>query len=229
MCKEEDRCTHKLTAPPEPRGFWALIACNKAIRREAKAPCLRNTAISIGPCEFGIWFYHLSLHAPSHIQQIRRITIAGPEKFSLGDFAMDTLRAGFPNIQGVGYQCHSPFRRWTKQWRNGRWMIPKYAWKDWASLELTSHFDPSVEFVLEAIVWRHPNNLLPSEPEGPEHMTAVRVFCQGTKDVRDIETLRKMDRMWHTETVDCSPLPEPKRNAMWRTWWRGKKGVDFSW
>ncbi|USP75087.1 uncharacterized protein yc1106_02361 [Curvularia clavata] len=227
MCKEEDRCTHKLTAPPEPRGFWALIASNKVIRREAKAPCLRNTVISIGPYELGRWFCHLVEYAPSHIEQIRRITIAGPDIYHIADFGMKTLKNCFASIESVGYQCFSPFRRWTKHRRNGQWVISNHAWRDWAGLDLNAHFDPSVDFVFEALVWLDPKELLPFKPVGPEHMTAVRVFGRGTKDVYDIEMLRDMDLAWKTETLDCSPLPVPQRGALWRNWWRTKEVETF--
>lgn len=220
MCKEEERCTYKLAAPPEPRGFWALIACNKAIRREAKAPCLRSTVISIRSALLENWISHLSTYAPSQIEQIRRVTLAGPDLLYIGNDAMESLEKNFPNLEGVGYQCHSSFHNnWTKQWRDGQWVISLLAPRDWANLKWTSHFDSSVDMVFEALVWRDPTELLLHEPQRPERMTAIRVFAQGTRDVRDIGTLRDMEIWWPKEVINCSPLPEPQNKAMWRYWW----------
>ncbi|KAH7378326.1 hypothetical protein BKA66DRAFT_533036 [Pyrenochaeta sp. MPI-SDFR-AT-0127] len=73
MCDEEERCTYKIYAPPEPRGFWALGASNKWIRSEAQEFFLRRTVISIHPHELRYWLDHLDKHNPDQPAQIHSL------------------------------------------------------------------------------------------------------------------------------------------------------------
>ncbi|KAH7091527.1 hypothetical protein FB567DRAFT_437000 [Paraphoma chrysanthemicola] len=68
MCDEEDRCTYKIYAPPEPIGFWGLAASNKMIRNETQEFFLRKSVVSIHPRDLRPWLDHLADKDPKRCQ-----------------------------------------------------------------------------------------------------------------------------------------------------------------
>jgi hypothetical protein len=225
-CKEEDRCTYKIHAPREPVGFWALAACNKAIRRETKEPFLRNTVVSIHPSVVVPWLNHLAKHAPNQINHIRRVTLAGPDSAgSLGYFAPKFMRDRLPNLQAVGFQCQSPAWHWGRRLHTAEWHVPDDAWKNWRGLNWGCVFDPSVTIAYEAMVWKNRDNIVSWNPDVLEKMVAIRVLRRGNESPEASEGTVPIE--WEAEIKEY-PIVETKRNAKWRAWWRTEEVKGFA-
>ena len=113
MCKEEDRCSYEIDAPRDPRGPWALIASNRAIRNEAKELFLRETVVSVNSQNLQPWLNHLIRHAPQRINHLHHITLTGPHEWSSTHTCLvRLLQERVPNLTGLGFQfythgCHS--------------------------------------------------------------------------------------------------------------------------
>ena len=113
MCKEEDRCSYEADSPVEPRGPWALIASNKAIRNEAKELFLRDTVLSVNSQDLQPWLNHLIRHAPQRMNHLHHITLTGPIEWSSTHTCLvRLLQERVPNLTGLGFQfythgCHS--------------------------------------------------------------------------------------------------------------------------
>lgn len=225
LCNEKDRCTHKVYAPAEPRGFWALAASAKAIRSEAKEFFLRRTVVSISAIHLELWLDYLAKHAPRQIDQLRRITLAGPNTWAaFSSHTTQILRDRVSNLEGVGFQCQDSIYRWFSYFRPAI-ELDRAAWKKTNIYHWILGFDPSVEIAAEVLVWRKPG--LSWTVNTVEQQIAIRVLRRarapddGESGVWKGPLVRDEDI--EVEVDNPGQLVECKRNAKWRQWWRGKE------
>ncbi|CAO2653990.1 Nn.00g107230.m01.CDS01 [Neocucurbitaria sp. VM-36] len=219
MCPESSRCTYKIHAPPDPIGFWALAASNKWIRNEAQEFFLSKTVVSIHPQNLSAWLDYLAEVAPGQIESLRRVTLAGPNLPQFLSFAtMRVLRDRVPNLEGVGIQCQDSSWAFLRSWGVSAPQIRPDAWKSWSVLERVKLLvDASVTVALEAMLWKKKR---PRWGQKVEQQVVVRILRAGKEG--------KVAGGWGDDDVEVeidSPetLAEPKRNAKWRQWWRGKE------
>jgi hypothetical protein len=152
MCEEEDRCTFEVNAPPEPMGFWALAASSKAIRNEMQGFFFSKTVISIHPHDLRPWLDNLAEKDPRRLDNLRRITLAGPNMNHYIDKAkFQLLRDRIPNLEGVGFQCQDSIWRWERPSANDVHVNLK-AWKTWNLIRWMREFDPSIMIAMEAMI-----------------------------------------------------------------------------
>lgn len=228
MCDEEDRCTYKIYAPPEPIGFWGLAASNKMIRNETQEYFLRKSVVSIHPRDLRPWLDHLADKDPNRVESLRRITLAGPNSYRhFTNLELQLLRDRIPNLEAVGFQCQDANYRWTSFGNRRDFQVNVEAWKRWHTIDWMKSFSPSVTIAVEAIIWKksHPR----WTPNIVEQQVAVRILRQGIP----AEEGSRSTSGWADEDVDVQvvkpgKLASPKRNAKWRQWWRGKEMKGFA-
>ncbi|KAF2823046.1 hypothetical protein CC86DRAFT_299496 [Ophiobolus disseminans] len=230
MCEEEDRCTYKIYAPPEPVGFWALAASNKSIRNETQEFFLRRTVVSIHPHDLRPWLDHLEEKDPQRLDNLRRITLAAPNSYrNFNNTELQLVRDRIPNLEGLGLQCQDSLWRWVRSRLNNDIQMDDNAWKRWHLVDWLKAFDPSVTIAMEAMVWRkvHPR----WNPNDTEQQVAIRVTREG-RTAGDGSGYRSTsgwaDEDVEVEVVKPGNLASKKRNAKWRQWWRGKEMKGFA-
>lgn len=228
MCKEEDRCAYKINEPLELRGFWALAACNKAIRSETKELGLRNSVVSIDIHILIEWLHHLVEYAPDQIALLHRITITALDCYDHHDYAISILTSCLPALEAVGFQFQSPAMHWMDFERYPAWRIQDNAWKKWKALRISRFFEPDITMAFEATTWRSNSTLPPWESYKPPRMDAIRAFGRGKKALIWVPWDRFEVPRFKFEMQECCPLAELKRNAKWRAWWRTKETKDFA-
>lgn len=218
MCDEEDRCTHKLYAPPEPRGFWALAAASKFIRNEAQEFFFKKTVVSIDPRNLQRWLDHLEKHAPKQLDSLRRINLAGPNVYDvIGHCNLGDLQNRIPNLEGVGMQLQDSSWRWftgtleihQRQWKNNHnWILQ------------LRQLQPTIDVAFEALIWRKHYKTFATSTQ--EQQAAIRIYRKG-------KTLEEGGTPANTPWQDSDVVVEidkpgnvrsHKRNAKWRQWWR---------
>lgn len=227
MCPESARCTHNITSPPEPMGFWGLAASSKATRNEAQEFFLQRTVVSVYPRDLVHWLDYLGEHAPAQIDYLRRVTIAGPMYFT--EAVVQALRLRVPKLECLGIQCQDEV--WD-DWQLPAVSDPKIdrdAWKSWYVLNWVKEFDETVTVAIEVMLWRKRRlrrfrQTLPGHWVGKQ--LALRVLREGHEDNRT-----RVDGGWNDHDVqveidDPGRLAEPNRYAKWRQWWnvRGMAG-----
>ena len=228
MCDEEDRCTYKIYAPPEPVGFWALAASNKLIRNETQEFFLRKTVASIHPQDLRAWLDHLAEKDPRRIDSLRRVTLAGPNSYRyFSNAELQLLRDRIPNLEGIGFQCQDSIWRWVRSYANNDVQVDREAWKRWHLIEWMKAFDSSITIALEATIWRksHPR----WSPSVIEQQIAIQIIREG----KIAKEGSGPGSGWTDEDVEVGilkpgPLVSGKRNAKWRQWWRGKEMKGFA-
>jgi hypothetical protein len=228
MCNEEDRCTYKINAPPEPRGFWALAASNKFFRNEIQEFFLHKTVVSIHPQDLRPWLDYIREKNPDRIDSLRRITLAGPNTFQyFNNIAFQELRDQIPNLESIGIQCQDIRRRWTRFDANNLVTVDPQAWKRWNMIDLVQGFDPSITIVLEAMVWVKPYRHYMRVNPPVEQQLAIRVIREG-KVANDGSGSGWADEDVDFEIIKPGNLHSCKRTAKWRQWWRGKDVQRFA-
>ncbi|KAF2028255.1 hypothetical protein EK21DRAFT_90812 [Setomelanomma holmii] len=157
MCPEEDRCTYKIYAPPEPVGFWALAASNKAFRNDTQEFFLSRSVVSIDFLDLRPWLDHLAESDPKRVESLRRITLAGPTSWRLSRAEIHLLTERLPNLEGMGFQFQDVIYRWVRSYCGNDIQVNQVAWKNWHVNRLKA-FDRSTTITMEAIIWRksHP-------------------------------------------------------------------------
>jgi hypothetical protein len=217
MCTEADRCTYNINSPPEPLGFWALAASSKDVHNETQEFFLRRTVVSIHPRNLRPWLDHLAEHTPQHIDHLRRITLAGPNTYRcVVQSQVDLLRERIPNLEGVGFQSQDPIWRWVRSYDDpNNLKVDCNAWKRWNILEWMQNFDPSITIALEAMALCRPRRWHNGNIN--EQQFAVRVLREGKTEGNGWD-----DDDVVVEIHQPGAPAEPKRNARWRAWWRGK-------
>ncbi|KAJ4374918.1 hypothetical protein N0V83_001996 [Neocucurbitaria cava] len=222
MCPEFARCTHDITSPPEPLGFWGLAASSKAIRNEAQEFFLRHTVVSVDPRDLRPWLDHLSEHVPGQIDHLRRVTIAGPmcdEFFT--EAVVQAVRQRVPKLEGLGIQCQDCVWDWTMP-AVGFTKIERDHWKDWYVMGWVDEFDETVTVAIEVMVWR--KRMI---GHGREQQLVIRLLREGHEDNK-----ARVDGGWNDHDVqveidDPGRLAEPNRYAKWRQWWNAREMDGF--
>jgi hypothetical protein len=232
MCDEEDRCTYKFDAPPEPIGFWALAASNKFIRNETQEFFIRRTVVSIHPQNLMSWLCHLKHHAPQQIEHLRRITLAGPNTWrSFTTIHLSSLREEIPNLEAVGIQCQDAVWRWPRSYLSSD--VPprdedKDAWRRWNVVEwIQEVFELSITIAIEAMVWQQSHQ----SHEFLEQLIAIRILREA-KPSAEGEGKGGWDDDNVKIEIDRSGKLAPQaaiRTANWRAWWRGKEMKSLTW
>jgi hypothetical protein len=224
MCDEEDRCTYKKDAPPEPIGFWALAASNKFIRNETQDFFLRKAVVSIHPQDLHPWLDHVSKTNPRQIDNLRRITLAGPNTYkNFSSIEFQTLRDRIPKLEGIGVQCQDASWRWSGSWPGGD--ISSDEWKKWNIVDYVKSFDPSITIALEAIVWRRMDSIYATSSMGQQ--IAIRIIRHGKLAEGGSGS------GWTDTDVDFQYIRQEgppriyKKNARWCQWWRGEDTRGF--
>ncbi|KAF1848703.1 uncharacterized protein K460DRAFT_364695 [Cucurbitaria berberidis CBS 394.84] len=204
MCAEQDRCTYKVLAPPEPRGLWALAASNKFIRNEAQELFMGRSVLSIHPNDLRPFLRYMKNNAPGQLSHLRRITIAGPDYlFSQSD--IELLPELIPNLEAVGYQCQLSSSRWWSAWAQ---YDKLNLWRGLPMVEWMRSLDSSTTIALEAMsMWE-------------DKQMTVRMLRQGEQ-----EKGKKFGGCWKDADVkvkidEPDELVAPKRDARWRIFWR---------
>ncbi|OAL51803.1 hypothetical protein IQ07DRAFT_586153 [Pyrenochaeta sp. DS3sAY3a] len=228
MCDEADRCTYKLYAPPEPRGFWALAASSKYIRNETQEFFLRSTVVSMDPRTLRPWLDHLEKHAPKQLNSIRRITLAGPTVHAYSfQTGIPDLQRRAPNLEAVGIQVQDASYRWMRSTVNNKVQIPDNAWSRVHWIHWMYPLQPTIDVAIEALIWRkHYRGMLSSVPE---QQAAIRIYRKG----RTVEEGGRpaaspwQDSDVEVETDSPGKVHSYKRNAKWRQWWRTKEAKSL--
>lgn len=224
MCDEADRCTYKLYAPPEPRGFWALAASSKHVRNEAQEFFLRSTVVSMDPRTLRPWLDHLEKHAPKQLDSIRRITFAGPtaHTYCIQTNIADVQRRA-PNLEAVGIQVQDASYRWVHSTPNNKLQILDNTWSRVYWIPWIYPLQPTIDVAIEALIWRKhcrytPNNV-------PEQQAAIRIYRKGRTLEEGGTPAASPWRDGDVEVEIDTPgkLHSYKRNAKWRQWWRTKE------
>ena len=230
MCDEDDRCTHKIDAPPEPVGFWALAACNKFIRNETQEFFLGKTIVSIHPHDLRPWLNHLAVTNARRLDSLRRVTLAGAYSYKyFGNAELQLIRDLLPNLEGLGFQFQDYVWRWTSTYLvDGEFDVYPTGWKRWPLVAWLKDFDPSITIALEAMVWVKPNRYHHVH-NFPEQQVTISVIRKG----KMAENNSSPGSGWTDEDVDIEVvrpgrLGSPKRTAQWRQWWRGKETKGFT-
>jgi hypothetical protein len=230
MCEEEDRCTYKIYAPPEPVGFWGLAASSKSIRNETQEFFLRNTVVSIHPHDLGPWIDRVAERDSRLLNNLRRITLAGPNSYLyFSNAELQLVRNRIPNLEGLGFQCQDSIWRWVRSRANNDIQIDSDAWKRWHVTDWLKAFDPSITIAMEAMIWRkvHPR----WNPNDIEQQVAIRVIRKG-QDAENGSGSRSgsgwADEDVEVEVVKPGRLASKKRIAKWRQWWRGEGMKGFA-
>ena len=207
MCKEEDRCSYKADSPAEPRGPWALIASNKAIRNEAKELFLRETVLSVNSQDLQPWLNHLIRYAPQRIKHLRHITLTGLNEWdSTYTGLVQLLQECVPNLAGLGFQFYThgcpsinihevsqhSIRIEQKQCRN------------WLVANMLSRFESPIAFALEATIWHK---------TGPSKRLAIRMISQDSEDGEDEADV-------YVDIDDPGKWAETGQQVEWRKSWR---------
>lgn len=225
LCEEADRCTFKPYAPPEVTGFAALTWTCRFIRQETQEFFLRNTTVSIHPLDVTPWLRHLEKHAPSHIELIRRVTIAGPDNYNMNiDPALDQVANRLPNLEAIGFQGQVP--KWTMNTPGNSFRFnPQLMWRQWHIATYMRRFDRSITVVMEGFVWVKPRRHWANGPPNDEQ-SVFRIVREG----RPNENMAQGSG-WDDADVEIeshtSGLVAYKRIAKWRRWWRGKEVKYF--
>ncbi|KAF2830623.1 hypothetical protein CC86DRAFT_316070, partial [Ophiobolus disseminans] len=156
LCSESDRCTYKHVTPPEPRGFWALRASSKLLRRETQELVTKNGVFSVNPEDAEGWLDFLKRRAPKQLESITKITLAGPDHYVLspGYGISAVLKHDLPNLTAVGLQCQTPRYWWIS---DSDLAAPRLDmvlhWEFWDAVEAMKSFAPTVTCVVEGLVW----------------------------------------------------------------------------
>ena len=226
LCVEEERCTYKVDAPPEPRGFWALAASSKAIRREAQDFFMRSTVISIDPGHIHAWLDHLAAHSPRQLEHLHRITLAGAYDWrSCRPEALEAFRKRVPNLEELGFQMYDSFAEWARESPNNRDIIQVDLdkWKHWEPIAWASRLDRSMTIALELMIWRRPR------AEVAERQAKIRIVRKGdTKGMgpppNECRCLKHGRYGWKEDDMTMKivrpkELAASQKNAGWRQWW----------
>jgi hypothetical protein len=231
MCKEKDRCTFKKDAPPEPVGFAALAASNRFIRNETQGFILRKAVVSIHPRELRPWLDYVGRTNPSHVSNLRRITLAGPntpENFSSIEFGL--IRDRLPKLEGIGVQCQDSVWRWTRCYdqQPDKHVRPD-TWKEWNLTGFVKDFDSSITIALEAIIWHRVDLSYAKGTCG--YQRAIRMVRKGTP------AGNRSGSGWADEDVEFGDVKQKgdhygnvmyKANERWSQWWRGEDTRHFA-
>lgn len=127
--------------------------------------------------------------------------------------------------EGVGFQSQDPIWRWARSYGNNDIQVDSEAWKHWNIWEWLQSFDFSITIALEAIIWRKYHRT--RKPSSVEQQIAVRILGEGKMD-GDGGVRVSMTMMWRLRLSSLGSWREPKRNAKWRAWWRGKELKGFA-
>ena len=206
MCKEEDRCSYEADSPVEPRGPWALIASNKAIRNEAKELFLRDTVLSVNSQDLQPWLNHLIRHAPQRMNHLHHITLTGPIEWSSTHTCLvRLLQERVPNLTGLGFQfythgCHSINIYEISQ---NSIQVEQNECRNWLVSNLLTQFEYPIAFALEAIIWHK---------TGPSKRLAIRMISQDSEDGEDEADV-------YVDIDDPGKWAETSRQAGWRKSW----------
>jgi hypothetical protein len=230
MCKEKDRCTHKEDAPPEPLGFAALAASNKFIRNETQDFILRKAVVSIHPRDLRPWLDHVGKTNPRHINNLRRITLAGPNTSkNFSNIEFELIHDRLPKLEGIGVQCQDSVWRWTGFYDN---QLDKHlrpdTWKEWNITEFVKRFDSYISVACEAIIWHR------------EDLTYAKGTCGYQRAIRMIRNGAPAGNGsgsgWADEDVEFGDIKQEgerhgcvmyKANERWSQWWRGEDTRQF--
>ena len=227
MCEEEDRCTYNIYAPPEPIGFWALAASNRMLLNETQEFFLRKSVVSIHPHDLRPWLDHLADKDPKRIENLRQVTLAGPNSYRYFSGAeLQLLRDRVPNLEAMGFQCQDMIWPWARRFTSGVQINPE-AWTQWAVLAWMQSFDSSITIAIEAMIWKKSNPRW--SPDVVEQQVAIRIIRKGkTGAAGSGSSTGWSDEDIDVEIVQPGKLASPKRNAKWRQWWRGKEMRGFA-
>ncbi|KAF1838230.1 hypothetical protein BDW02DRAFT_34192 [Decorospora gaudefroyi] len=220
MCTEEERCTHKVYAPPEPRGFWALAASSKQIRNETHGCFFRKSVISIHGKNLQSWLDYLAKHAPHRMEHLRRITLAGPsgKLYSTGS-SMQLLCERVPKLEGVGIQTQDDWTQWMSSplihhfevLADHRRMLDMKRW--------VQPFDPSVTVVLEAMVYYKWWSVHTYAARHKDQQIVFRLLRKGKKDEDGADAWNDEDVTVDIDAPAVGKLVARRQNAKWRPWW----------
>jgi len=207
MCKEEDRCSYKADSPVEPRGPWALIASNKAIRNEAKELFLRDTVLSVNSQDLHPWLNHLIRHAPQRLNHLHQITLTGPNEWSSTYTGLvQLLQERVPNLAGLGFQfyTHGCSSIDIHQVSQNSTRMEQVECRNWLVSNLLTQFEYPIAFALEAIIWHK---------TGPSKRLAIRMISQDSEDGEDEADV-------YVDIDDPGKWAETSLQAKWRESWR---------
>lgn len=231
LCTEEDRCTYKIAAPPEPRGFYGLAATCKAMRHDTQEFFQRHTVFSIKNDNLGLWLAHLRKHAYGQLLNIRRLTVIS----TLPGTHVDNRTAGilreFPNLEAVGVQQVEPLFRYV---HNIAAMDVDVArtWKAWGRWFSLRELSPRISLTMEGTVYVHRRNVKVRENGGvrvqpiKEEQFVTRIIREGKEEGYVGEGWDDEDVKF--ELVRPGGLVAPRRDAQWRLWWPSKEFKNYT-
>ena len=248
LCPESERCTFRPYASPQVnrvRGFAALATSCKFVRSETQDFFLRNTTVSIHPQDVQEWLDHLEKNTPSHIEQLRRITVAGPFDYRNNmPAALEQIEQRIPHLQGVGFQ--GQVNKWQMSARGvgmgvGHQCDVNGRWRSWRMAELMQRFGRDVTVVMEGYTWAKARRFGPTEDLHSVFQVARKGRDTNTPPTPPSPVSRLVqgvvfgvlppspgwdDRDVEIESYTSKPLAY-KRNAKWRQWWRGNETKHF--
>lgn len=222
LCKESDRCTFRPFAPKDPTGFAALAWTCKFIRQETQEFFLRNTTVSIHARDVRPWLDHLEKNAPTYIDLLTRITITGLDNFETHmNTALADIKKRVPNLEAVGFQ--GQVAKWVWYDQSAPCLVdPSNKWKQWRMVEwMKTNFNRDITVAMEGHMFAKPRRWWNSGPT-KEKQASFRVIREAIIPVDGMTS----GTGWEDKDVRVyaagPDLVEPKRNAKWRKWWRGK-------
>jgi hypothetical protein len=189
------------------------------------------------------WIRWMEEKAPRQLASIRRLTLAGRDDIQHYIWDMPSVRKTFPQIKALAFQLQTSNHRWVNHWlvdevNMRRWRdwdpVKWCSGCDWDDAEEKNVFGRHVTFVIEGMMWvkavkAHTFN--GQSRSVSEQQIVVRVVRDGKVDGdgdKDMSGTGWADEDVKLKVLHPGGLVEPKRNADWRGWWRGKDYDGFA-
>jgi hypothetical protein len=231
-CVEEERCTYNTVTPSEPRGFYALAASCRSLRDEIIGLLRRCEGVSIDPNALKPWLQYMEQRAPRHLEQLRRVTLAG----SVGSFSyaigrpMDctNLRNMVPRLEALAVQTQDQLSTWVRTSRGPDVFVRKDFWKIWYVTRSLMGFETDIEITAEIMVHWNPRRISihMCNPDVVEQLISVRLkrpVLETAGELNDLGYLVWEDEDVQVEVIQPRHVGAPKQNAKWRNWWKTKE------
>lgn len=152
------------------------------------------------------WLDYFAEHAPKHMGQLRRLTLAGPDTSRCGSiYDLQSLKERVPKLKGIGFQLQGSIA-----------VVDTNFWKEWNFTQWLRTFGSSVHMAFEQIKWQNANAV--------EQQIAVRVLRQGSPTTTRF--VNGLAPEWSDDDVEVEKdepdkLVAHRSTAKWRQWWRG--------